>query len=93
MIQLFETAFFAKNTNNLLVELLLYITILYSIINSNKLMIYLFWSPTKTINFLRIYDLMILNLLKVSYRFFLSELYKSNMLFNQQILPSLLVFN
>jgi len=29
---------------------------LYSIFDSNKLMAYLFWSPTKTINFFYVYD-------------------------------------
>ena len=55
--------YFAKNIDNLLVQLvnkivhlyfiLYYITILCSIFDLNKLMTYLFWSPTKTINFFR----------------------------------------
>ena len=60
-----KQVYLAKNIDNLQVQLAIksvylyfisyYITIVYLILDSNKLT-YLFWSPTITINFLDVYD-------------------------------------
>jgi len=64
-----------------------YITTLYSMFNSNKLMTtYLYWSPTKTIYFIRyswLIDMISVNK-SISYDLFVLRV----MVSNQQILPS-----
>ena len=60
---------------------------LYSIFNSSKLMTYLFWSPTKTINFLKIW-LMILNLLVLMLKVSVLTFPLKVMVFSQISLPS-----
>ena len=81
LVDSFREVYFTKNIDNLLVQvvsptsnktttfILHYITILYSIFDSNKCMTCLFWSHTKTTNFLRCLEL-ILYLLEVSVMFF-----------------------
>ena len=60
---------------------------LYSIFNSRKLMTYLFWYPTKTINFLKIW-LMILNLLVLMLKVSVLTFPLKVMVFSQNSLPS-----
>jgi len=62
-----------------------YITILWSVFDSNKLTTYLFWSSTKTINFFRCLWLIdIKYVISISYDVFVLKVN----VFNQQITPS-----
>ena len=97
VVDCMSQVFFAKNIDNVLMELAVkfvhlyfikfYITTLYSMFNSNKLMTtYLYWSLTKFIYFIRylcLIDIISVNK-SISYDLFVIRV----MVSNQQILPS-----
>ena len=97
VVDCMSQVFFAKNIDNVLMELAVkfvhlyfikfYITTLYSMFNSNKLMTtYLYWSLMKTIYFIRylcLIDIISVNK-SISYDLFVLRV----MVSNQQILPS-----